>query len=384
MEINLMKQFVQRVLIGLLLISGQTIHAGNSSHSDSKAVAEENAHEDEGLIEISPSGQKAAGIKIELLELKPLSIYISAPGEVIPNSNQTSIVTPRIQAQVVKRLVQIGDYVKKDTPIVRLSSVDMAKAQSSLLLAKKEWHRVKSLGERAVSAKRYQIAEVAYQQAYSKLLAYGMTRVQIEDFLKSGDLNKANGDFALLAPRDGTIFSADFVEGQMVQPGKILYKIVNEKSLWVDAKLSNGESATIKKGAHAIIKTALDTFPAEVLRVHHKLDETTRTRIVRLNVLNPKDSLHPGEFVTCLIEKQKSSPVLAVDETTLMRTPDGDVAVYVEVKPNHFQAKEVQVIKKIGTQRIIKGINPGERIVTKGAFFVHSESMKSGFNVHNH
>ena len=378
------------LLMGLLLISLQTVYAGDEhGHSVDKAPTiaanqQKDDHGDEGLIKISPEGQQAAGIKTEVLQAKSLPIYISAPGEAIPNKDLTALITPRIQAQVVQRLVKIGDDVKQGQPLVRLSSVDMAKAQAELLLAQKEWLRVKQLGKQAVSAKRYQTAEVAYQQAYSKLFAYGMTRLQIETFIKSNDPNKANGEFTLLAQRDGTIFSADFTKGQMIEPGKVLYKIVDETSLWVDAKLSNGDSAKIKKGAKAIIQTAHHELPAEVLQVHHKLDETTRTRVVRLNVRNPKDQLHPGEFVTCLIQAGKTPPVLAVHQTALMRTPDGDMAVYIEVKPNHFKAQEVEVTQSVGLWQVIKGIKPGVRIVTKGAFFVHSESLKSGFNIHNH
>ena len=106
--------------------------------------------------------------------------------------------------------------------------------------------------------------------------------------------------------------------------------------------------------------------------------------MVRLHVPNPEDQLHSGEFVTCLIQTAETPPVLAVHQTTLMRTPDGGQVIYLEVKPNHFRVQEVQVIQKIGPWRVIKGIKAGAHIVTKGAFFVHSELLKSGFSTHNH
>ena len=43
------------------------------------------------------------------------------------------MVSPRIKAQVVKRLVYVGDEVQKGQPLLVLSSVDMATAQSELL-----------------------------------------------------------------------------------------------------------------------------------------------------------------------------------------------------------------------------------------------------------
>lgn len=384
-----MKWILKSFVVGLLIVAISPIYASGDHDAQMTKIPNSHAKKaehdpDKGLIEISKAGQLAAGIKVEVLQSKPLPMYISAPGEVIPNTNKTTIVTPRIQAQVVERLVQVGDHVKKGQALVRLSSVDMAKAQATLLLANQEWKRLKSLGKKAVSAKRYQTAEIGYSQAYSRLLAYGMTRTQIKIFLQSNDPNKASGEFKLLAKRAGTIFSADFIEGQMIDPGKVLYKIVDESNLWVNAKLSNGDSDNVKKGAQAIIQTAHIKLPGTVLQVHHKLDETTRTRIVRLSVNNEKDQLHPGQFVTCLIQTGKTTPVLAVNKLALMRTADGDMAIYVEVKPNHFAAKEVQVIQKIASWRVIKGVSAGVKVVTKGAFFVHSEGLKGGFSTHNH
>lgn len=378
------------LFVSLLLILIQPVfaeddhaHEVNKTPTKNKSSKSYN-HSDEGTIEISLEGQQAAGIQTKILKAKPLPIYISAPGEAIPNQDLTYIVTPRIQSQVVQRLVNVGSHVKRGQPLVRLSSVGMSKAQANLLLAQKEWRRLRQLGKQAVSAKRYQTAEITYQQAYSRLLSYGMTRQQVDEFIKSSDPDKAKGDFTLLARRRGTVFSANFTEGQMIQPGKVLYKVVDETSLWVDAMLSNSEPARIKNGSRGIIQTAHYELPGVVIQVHHKLDETTRTRIVRLNVPNPKDQLHPGEFVTCLIQTEKSSPVLAVHQTALVRSSDGDMAVYIEVNPSHFKEKKVQIVRKVGSWNIIKGIEPGERIVTKGAFFVRSESLKSNFSAHNH
>lgn len=371
------------IFMSLLLVLMQTIYA-SEQHKTADDNQQKTAHANDNAIEISPEGQQLAGIKTAILQPKRLPIYISAPGEVIPNQDLSAIVAPRISAQVIQRLVKVGDHVEPGQALVRLSSVEMAKAQSNLLLSQKEWLRVNALGKQAVSAKRYNTVEASYQQSFSRLLAYGMTRKQINAFLKSDDLNKANGEFALLAPRAGTIFYANFTEGEMIAPGKILYKIVDESSLWVDAKLANGDSANIQRGNPAIIQTSRHNLSATVLQVHHQLDATTRTRVVRLTMANPKDLLHPGEFVTCLIKTGETQPVLAVHVTTLVRMPDGEHAIYVAEKANHFEAHEVKITRKIGQWRVIEGIKPGLHIVTKGAFFVHSETLKNGFSTHNH
>ena len=74
----------------------------------------------------------------------------------------------------------------------------------------------------------------------------------------------------------------------------------------------------------------------------------------------------------------------AVPESAVLRTADGDWAIYVEIKPNHFKQVEVKLIETINAQAVIEGVKAGTRVVTKNAFAVHSERLKAGFKTHNH
>ena len=122
-----------------------------------------------------------------------------------------------------------------------------------------------------------------------------------------------------------------------------------------------------------------------VSQVDHALDETTRTLAVRLEVNNPEDKLHPGMFVTAHIQTSNQTNVMVVPEAAVLRSPDGDWLVLVELdEPGEFKAVEVELKRVVEGQAVITGINPGSRVVTQGAFFVQSELAKSGFEIHNH
>lgn len=383
MRITVMKY--RWIFIWISVLFTLPLLASEASASTEKApAAEQGEQAEKGVVEIKPEGQKSAGIKTELLTLKRIPTFITAHGEVFPNGDQSAIVSPRIDSQVVARLVQVGDQVIVGQPLVKLTSVEMANAQATLLLAFKEWQRARSLGEQAVSAKRYQEAEIAYQQASSKLLAYGMTQAQIDVFLQSNSSAKANGEYELLTHRAGTIFSADFTEGQTITAGTTLFRIVDESNLWVDARLSNGDVFAIKRGADVIIATKHGELKGTVLQIHHQLDETTRTQSVRILVPNPNDLIHPGQFVTCHITRGETAPILAIPLTAIIRGEEGEQLVYTEIKPNHFKAVPVKPIETSGKWVVISGLSPNTRIVTDGVFFVHSEALKGGFETHNH
>ncbi len=335
-------------------------------------------------VKISVQSQQIAGIQTRILELKSVSKIITAPGEVIPNADLSSTVTPRVSAQVVKRLVQVGQVIKIGQPLVVLSSVDMAKAQGDALMAAQEWERLKQLGKEAVSAKRYNEAEINFQHVSAKLIAYGMTSDQVDALLNSKDSKKATGEFELLAPRDGTIFKANAAEGEIVEPGKLLFDIVNGSAVWIDAKLSPVQAKQVLLNSLAWINIEQQKFSGKVIQVHPQLDETTRTQTIRIEVPDANNNLRPGQFVECEIAVGQTPPVLAVPTEAILRSGDGDAVMYVEIKPDYFQQQEIKQVDTIGNQSIIEGIKPGSRVVTKGAFFVHSELNKGDIQSHGH
>ena len=337
------------------------------------------------VVHLNPGQQRAAGIEVEVMMPRSLPEEVEAPAEVRLNLYATSQVTPRIEAQVVARHARLGDRVKKRQPLATLSSAEMAEAQGALIIAARDWQRVKNLKSGLVSEQARLQSRVAYQQAWSKLLAYGMTREQIDQLTKKGDVTRADGSFLLLSPQDGTIIRDRFVIGQMVQPGDLLFEITDESSIWVEAHVNPELMRKVKVGAPARILSAGQWIDGKVIQIHHALEETTRTMSVRLEAPNPGDHLHPGQFVTArIVVGQSEKPVLTLPMDAVLRSPDGDWQVFVEKEPGEFEPVEVELVRQLPGMAVIEGLEPGTRVVTRGAFFVQSELAKSGFAVHNH
>lgn len=348
------------------------------AHANAQEAQEKN------VITIDVTSQKMADIQVVTLQPQVLSYLISAPGEVIPNANSTTKVTTRVPAQVIQRYVQEGQHIKTGQPLIDLSSVDMAKTQGDLLLASQDWERIKNLGKNAISAKRFSEAQVAFQHAYSTALAYGMTENEVNELLYTQKPSSAKGEFKLLAPRDGTVFNINFTEGELVETGRVLLDIVEEKIVWINAKLPPDLAHPVNVGAPVRITVNGKTLMGSVIQVHHQLDETTRTRSVRVEAPNSDDLLHPGQFVHCQIESGKTEPLLVLPIDALLRTADGDWAVYIEKRPEEFQQVEVNMTEMIDNQAVIRGLAAGTRVVIKGAFFIHAELNKKGFDAHGH
>ncbi len=350
------------------------VHAGHG----------EAGHEEEQSVKLSAQQIQVAGIVSEAIQLRNVSDVISAPGEVVLNAYKTTSVTPRVSAQVAKRHAKLGDVVTAGQPLLTLSSVEMATAQGDLLVTHREWQRVKKLGRKVVSARRYTEARVKHEQAKARVLAYGMTLKQANEYMKIGDASKANGTFQLLAPQDGTVIKDNFILGELIEPGRELFVISDESALWVEAKLTPSQAKLVSPGNAVLISAEGKQFSGKVVQVHHALDESTRTLGVRVEFDNPDDALHPGVFVQTKISSNNTAPALAVPVNAVLRSPDGDWMVFTEHETGEFEPQEVELVRTVGDVSVIEGLEAGTRVVTQGAFFVQSELAKSGFEVHNH
>jgi len=334
--------------------------------------------------ELSDAQRRMAGIETMAVKRQSMGDAITAPGEAILNAYRTTKITPRTPAQVMKRHARLGDHVKKGQSLVTLSSVEMAEAQGGLMEANVELRRVKKLGRKVVSEKRFVAAQIAYQQAYAKVSAYGMTKAQIKSLIKTGDATRATGEFRLLSFQDGTVISDEFIVGELIEPGHVLMTISDESVLWVEARLTPEDAARIALGSSARIQAGKHWLSGKVTQARHTLDEATRTLAVHIEVDNRNDELHPGQFVTAVIEGEDRQQGIVLPLAAVLRAADGDWQVFVEVAPGRFEPKEVEVLRTLGDQMLIEGIAEGTTVVSKGAFFVQSEIAKSGFSVHNH
>ena len=261
--------------------------------------------------------------------------------------------------------------------MVTLSSVEMAQAQGELVVATREWQRVEKLGREVIAERRYVEAQVAYQQAYAKVLAFGMTLNQAVNLLKQSDASKATGSFDLLAPQDGIVMSDNFIIGEVVNPGRVLFDITDESSVWVEARLRPEVAIKINIGATVRINSnSKQELQGKVVQIHHQLDETTRTRSVRIEVDNSHDELHPGQFVNVVVETEESGQALAVPKEAVVLM-QGTSTIFI-VEDDEIHPKVVETGKTRGQwTEIVAGLKEGDEIVIQGTFVIKSLFLKS-------
>ena len=345
------------ILSTLLLLIFSTVALGQE---DEHGHAEE---EEIGAVELGPEDRSAAGISTARVGSRSLSEQVTMPAEVVVNAYESASVTTRITAQVLERFVKLGDEVTTDQPLVRLSSVDMADAQGTLIIADQEWQRVRDLGKAAVSGRRYVEAQIARSQALAKVLAYGMTAAQADDLLKRGAAAWATGEFVLMAPQQGTVLSDAFVTGELIEPGRVLFNISDESTLWVEASTVPSDLTHFEVGAPARIAHGDGHWiNGRVIQLHHQLDEITRRQGVRIEVDNADDHLHPGQFVEAEISTGEGPSVLAVPSEAITLV-EGTPTVFLLEDDHELHPQPVETgIAAGGWTEIVGGLSDGDEI----------------------
>jgi multidrug efflux pump subunit AcrA (membrane-fusion protein) len=169
-----------------------------------------------------------------------------------------------------------------------------------------------------------------------------------------------------------------------VEPGRFLFEITDGSVRWVEAGMPPEEAAQISVSDKARIAYRDNWLDGRVTQIHHLLEEITRTQAVRVDVPDPEHRLRPGVFVDVVVLAGEGDPVLAVPETAVLRSHEGDWQVFVAEGDDAFNPFDVELLRTAGGVAVIEGLPAGTRVVTRGASVFQSEPAKGGFDPHNH
>ena len=375
---HLLRLPLTAALVVALSACGKAADTPKAPDAETSANTTANSTPPEGAtapVKMDDAALKAAGIRVQVLQPSALSEELRAPGEVVDNAYGTTLITPRIEALVIRRHAKLGDEVRAGAPLVTLSSVDVANAQADLRIAEQEWRRVSALGREAVSGRRINEAQVAVDRARATARAYG---------LPGTATGRSNGEFTLTAPHAGRITEDDFVVGERVEPGKTLFRLVDESVVWVDAKMPSGTVPRVTAGAPATIVFNGERLPGTVQRSAHRTSDATRNAVVRIEVPNTPDRLHGGDFVEVFLKAGTEGSVANSAATDVTMPTDalvqlqGETVAFRRSATGALEAVPVRTGEVIGDRTVIReGLKAGDAVVVEGAFAVKAQMLKS-------
>lgn len=396
-------------------------------------------------VRLDPDSLNSAGIQTEGVTQRPAISKLYVTGTVELNPEKTEMATPLVGGRIENVFYGVGDYVNQGAVLAVISSPQLAElhgklnearnrldlAQKNLARVQKAENRVSILqakakldeadatlrrtkklielgagaGKDLISAEtNYKTAKADYdfqsnialnkelQEASAEVqtakVDYEHTQNQLrtlgigEENLQRDDHSKENSQVAVRAPLSGIVTERKFNTGAGVEAATPIFAISNLSTVYVIANVPEGNVGKLTIGSVAEIKSAsIGTINGRISYIDPRLDETTRTARVRLEVPNPNGRLRAGMFTEVGFyagTSEATGEELVVPSDAIQREGDKTIVfVPKENEPGAFEAREVEIGGETeGYTSIKSGLAIGEKVVTKGSFTLKTQMQK--------
>jgi membrane fusion protein, copper/silver efflux system len=264
-----------------------------------------------------------------------------------------------------------GQHVVEGEALFDLYSPELQVALEELIGARRG---LEALGAAADELSRRN-AEVLLESARRKLQQWQLTEAQIEELSR---LDTAPRVVTFLAPITGHLVEKHVVEGAAVRAGDRVLRIVDHTTLWLDAQVFEQDLPFIRLGQD--ITATIQGLPGkgcdgEVIFIHPHVDPATRTATVRMALPNADLELRPGMFATAQIAADLQGQTPLTPREAVIDTGSRQI-VFVAAGQGRFEPRHVTLGASgaDGMVQVLKGLAPGDLVVTSGQFLLDAES----------
>tara|TARA_R110002110_G_scaffold415561_2_gene650930 strand:- start:149808 stop:151238 length:1431 start_codon:yes stop_codon:yes gene_type:complete len=313
-----------------------------------------------GTVRIAPEVVNNLGVRTAAVERRTLPSTIRTVGYVKYDEDRLIHIHPRVEGWIETLYVKAaGDPVDAGQPLYELYSPQLVNAQEELLLA------LKRDNARLVKA------------AEDRLLALQLSPEFIAQLRRE---RRVRQTVVFNSPQSGVVDNLNIREGFFVKPGTTLMSVGALDEVWVEAEVFERQAGQVSVGLP--VTMSLDYLPARewqgsVDYVYPSLDEKNRTLRVRLRFDNASGLLRPNMFAQVRIHAAGIENATVVPTEAVIRTGDQD-RVVLALDEGRFKSVAVD-LGQVGEEfvEVVRGVDPGERIVVSAQFLLDSESSKN-------
>lgn len=289
------------------------------------------------------------------------------------DQTKTSSVSSRVMGRVEKLYYKnLGDFVKKGSPLYELYSEELNNAKQEFLLALDK--------KNAFSGETVIDFDQLIQSAKNKLLLWGMSDAQIAELSAN---KKASAITLFYSSAAGYITQLDVREGDYVMEGGTIVKLADLSSLWAEAQVYTSQMADINNSSIATVR--LPDFENKEIKgkiefINPEINPDTRINLIRVSVPNPGNQLKPGMPAYVLL-KGPQRKTLTLPADAVLRDGKG-ATVWIQTSEKNYKNIMVEIgLESDDRIEIKSGLREGDIVVITGAYLLQSEYIfKKGAN----
>ncbi|WP_181256460.1 efflux RND transporter periplasmic adaptor subunit [Marinilabilia salmonicolor] len=353
------------------------------------------ANEDEAAHAIQPEGdseavtflkEQAWKAQFATQEVTPQPHYsvIRTSGKV-KNQPQAE-TTVNAQAEGTVNLMTIlGETVKKGELLAVISGAGIENNLSRRLQeskiafekSKADHNRLMPLAdEQVVSQKDFLEVRARYRQDSLQ-------------FHQMASLVSQNG-IRVTAPSNGYISEVKVGNGNFVQSGSPLFSLVNESRILIETYVNQSDFQQVSKIFDAHFSVSGKENPVTLKEIQGQIESKNafinegNTRIPVTFSGRNNGQFMPGMFLEAFLKTGAKEETLVIPLSAVIEE-QGNYFVFVQTGGESFVKREIELANYDGIHaEIKKGLKPGERIVTRGAYQIKLASMAGELPLHGH
>ncbi len=300
------------------------------------------------------------------------------PGEV--RAREETALSFRVGGKLVRRLVDVGDRVRRGDLLAELDPGDLrlqveslqaqlTSAEAQLVRARADYARVASL------AKDQLVSRSSLDQQTATLRA---AEAQVRAARAQVDLSRNQAGYSQLrASQDGAIASRMIEAGQVVSAGQSVFALAVDGGREVAFALPEAAIRDVVVGQPVVIElwsAQGQRMTGRIREIAPAADAQARTYAARATFdPGPSQRTDLGQSARVYIPAAQSSAAMRLPLSALQRGDKGETAVWI-VEPKTPKARRVPV--RIGSYAadgvaVLSGLKPTDWVVAAGGHLLH-------------
>lgn len=315
-----------------------------------------------------------AGLETVEAAASALPSGIPAVARITWDATRRAEVNARSAGVVKKIAVDLGAQVHAGDALVVLQSAAAGAEGSRLEAARTR----REAAERQLARQQALLGDGVVSRKSVEEAAQAVADAKAEEGASSASVGVVGGG-TLKAPIDGMVVSLGVTIGQFVDPEHLVAEIADPSVMWAELSVPERELVSVKPGQP--VSVAVDgvpdrTFEGTIAWISPSIDPQTRTAVARVALENPDALLRANQFGEARIDVGDARRSVVVPRTAVQSAGGVDL-VFVQKAVDEYETRRVKTVGgTLDTVTLASGVQPGERVVTTGAFLLKTETLK--------
>jgi RND family efflux transporter MFP subunit len=225
---------------------------------------------------------------------------------------------------------------------------------------------------------------VSQKELIDSKAEYENTKTRYENLQK----NFSEGSQNVVSSKSGFAKRIFVTNGEYVEAGQPLVSITENKNLYLKAEVQQKyagalpyiKTATIRSLSNNVVFN-LEELNGKVVSYAKSVSDESYLIPVTLQIESRAEIL-PGSFMEVFLKTESKTNALTIPNSALIEE-QGSFKVFVQVDPETFEKREIKIGKTDGIKtEVLSGLNPNERIVTKGGILVKLAAASGKLDPH--